>query len=107
MALDTRTIVKYQRALRTLMHLTLSSTSRKFVHLQRRTTIIDSLDRQKPPGESSTSSDDPDSFYDPKILSKLARAAFNKNDEKERMLRRGVTVHHPKSVALARELLSD
>ena len=44
-ALDTRTIVRYQRALRVFMALNLTKTSRRLINFQRRTTVLDAYDR--------------------------------------------------------------
>ena len=94
-ALDTRTIIRHQRALRVLMTIFLSQTSRKLIHLQRRTTVLDFFDRKKPPGESSTSSDALDSEEEALVLSKLRNTPKRDEGPYEVVLRRGVAHPHP------------
>ena len=63
-ALDTRRIIRYQRALKTLLALTLPKQSRILVQLQRSTSVIDPFK-----GEEFSSDDDVGSEF--KALKKL------------------------------------
>ena len=72
-------------------------TSRRLIYLQRRTTVLDYTDRKKPPGESSTSSDNPDSDDESKILQKLVDAPKGEQGSYELVLRKGIVHPHPTS----------
>ena len=77
------------------MTLFLSQTSRKLIHLQRRTTVLDFFDRKKPPGESSTSSDEHYSEGEALVLTKLVKTPKRDEGAYEVVLRRGVVHPHP------------
>ena len=72
-ALDTRSIIRNQRALRILLSFSLSKTSRKLIHLQRRTTVLDLKSQKRVTNDSSTTSVDEgvDSDQETKILRKI------------------------------------
>ena len=77
------------------MTIFLSQTSRKLIHLQRRTTVLDFFDRKKPPGESSTSSDEHYSEGEALVLTKLVKTPKRDEGAYEVVLRRGVVHPHP------------
>ena len=74
-ALDTRSIIRNQRALRILLSFSLSKTSRKLIHLQRRTTVLDLKKQEKVANDSSTTSVDEsfDSEQETKIIRKIVK----------------------------------
>ena len=64
-ALDTRTIVKYHRAIKTFFRLVLSKTSRELIHYQRRYTVIEaSKEAMKGKQNILTSTDSEDAGED-------------------------------------------
>ena len=96
-----RTIIGYQRALRTLLGLYLSKPARRLLHIQRRTSVLDMIEKEQDAAEDSSECFYSDSQNYAKIISQVehmqssATPTADDKDQVESILLQGLTHIEP------------